>query len=73
MYFSNYLPYAAVLANVLLLWGAAVITATLIKESISLGLAHSFGGLVHYGGKHGGMQETMVLHPQTATGSRKRH
>ena len=50
--------------------------ATLRKESISLALAYSFGGLVHYchGGKHGthsGMvleKELKVLHlgPQTA-------
>ena len=37
--------------------------ATLIKEKISLGLAYSFRGLVHYhcGGKHGGKQEDIVL------------
>jgi hypothetical protein len=37
--------------------------ATLIKENIELGLAYSFGGLVHYhhGGKHGSMQADMVL------------
>ena len=37
--------------------------ATLIKESISLGLAYSFRGLVHYhhGKKYGGMQADMVL------------
>ena len=33
--------------------------ATLIKESISLGLAYSFRGLVHY--HHGSMQADMVL------------
>ena len=37
--------------------------ATLIKESICLGQAHSFRGLVHYhhGKKHGVMQADMVL------------
>ena len=36
---------------------------TLIKESIELGLAHRFIGLVHYhhGRKHGGTQADMVL------------
>ena len=38
-------------------------TATLIKENISLGLAYSSRGLVHYhhGGKHGSVQADMVL------------
>jgi hypothetical protein len=38
-------------------------TATFIKETISLGLSYSFGGLVHYhhGGKHGSTQVGMVL------------
>ena len=38
-------------------------TATLIKENISLGLAYSFRGLVHYhhGRKHGSVQADMVL------------
>jgi len=38
-------------------------TATLIKENISLGLAYSSQGLVHYhhGRKHGGLQTGMVL------------
>ena len=37
--------------------------ATLIKENISLGLAYSFRGLVHYhhGGKRGRIQADMVL------------
>ena len=37
--------------------------ATLIKENISLGLAYSFRGSVHYhhGGKHDSMQADMVL------------
>ena len=37
--------------------------ATLIKENISLELAYSFRGLVHYhhGGKHGSVQADMVL------------
>jgi hypothetical protein len=37
--------------------------ATLIKESISLGLTYSFKGsvLYHHGGKHGSMQADMVL------------
>ena len=52
--------------------------ATLIKESIYLGLAYNFRDMVHYhqGGKHGGMQADMmqreprVLHldPQAAEG-----
>ena len=35
----------------------------LIRESISLELAYSFRGLVHYchGGKHGSVQADMVL------------
>jgi hypothetical protein len=46
-------------------------TATLIKESIALGLAYSFSGLVHYhGGKHGGVQGDMVLHPQPQAAGR---
>jgi hypothetical protein len=37
-------------------------TVTLIKANISLRLAFSFRGLVHYhGGKHGSMQADMVL------------
>jgi hypothetical protein len=38
-------------------------TATLIKASISLGLAYTFGGLVQYlqGRKHGNMHASMVL------------
>jgi hypothetical protein len=36
--------------------------ATLIKENISLGLAYSFRGLVHYHDrKHGSVQAGMVL------------
>jgi hypothetical protein len=37
--------------------------ATLMKENISLGLAYSFRGLVHYhhSGKHGNVQADMVL------------
>lgn len=37
--------------------------ATLIKQSISLGLTYSFRDLVHshHGGKHGGTQADMVL------------
>jgi hypothetical protein len=37
--------------------------ATLLMENISLGLAYSFKGSVHYhhGGKHGGMQADMML------------
>ena len=37
--------------------------STLIKENISLGLAYSFRGLVHYhyGGEHGGTQADTVL------------
>jgi hypothetical protein len=37
--------------------------ATLIKENISLGLAYSFRGSVHYhhGGKHDSMQADTVL------------
>jgi hypothetical protein len=40
-----------------------VAKATLIKKNISLGLACSFRGLVHYhhGGKHGSMKTDMVL------------
>ena len=40
-----------------------MIKATLIKENISLGLAYSFRGSVHYhhGRKHGSMQADMVL------------
>jgi hypothetical protein len=40
-----------------------MIKATLIKENISLGLAYSFRGLVHYdqGGKIGGIQSDLVL------------
>jgi hypothetical protein len=54
--------------------------ATLIKESISLGLAYR--GLVryHYDGKHGSMQADMVLkkylrilHPNWQAAVRKRH
>jgi hypothetical protein len=53
--------------------------ATLTKESISLELAYSFRGLVHYrhGRKHGSMQARMVLeelrvlhHDPKAAGSR---
>ena len=51
----------------------------LTKDNISLGLAYSLRGLVHYhhGGKHGGVQADMVLEkergvlhpdPQTAEG-----
>ena len=37
-------------------------TATLIKENISLELAYSFRGSVHYlQGEHGGVQADMVL------------
>ena len=38
-------------------------TAALIKRNISLGLVHSFSGLVHYchGDKHDSMQADMVL------------
>jgi hypothetical protein len=38
-------------------------TETLIKEIISLGLAYSIRGLVHYhhDGKHGGMQPAMAI------------
>ena len=41
-------------------------TATLLKESISLGLAYSFSGLVHYhrGREHGGTQLDVVLGKQ---------
>jgi hypothetical protein len=37
-------------------------TATLIMANISLGLAYSFGGLIHYhhGRKHGSMLPDMV-------------
>jgi hypothetical protein len=40
-----------------------MIKATLITESIELGLAHSFRGLVRYqhGRKHGGGEADMVL------------
>jgi hypothetical protein len=41
-------------------------TEILIKENISLGLAYSFRGSVHYhhGGKHGSMQADIVLQRQ---------
>jgi hypothetical protein len=37
--------------------------ATLTKENISLELAYSYRGLIHYhhGGKHGRVQAAMVL------------
>ena len=40
-----------------------MIKATLIKENISLGLAYSFRGLVHYhhGEKHDSSEADMVL------------
>jgi hypothetical protein len=39
----------------------------LIKENISLGLAYSFRGLVHYchSKKYGGMQANMVLEKES--------
>ena len=44
-----------------------MIMTTLVKEDISLGLANSFRGLVHYhcGRKHGGIQADMVLEKET--------
>ena len=44
--------------RVLLLWEDNMTKATLLKENISLGLAYSFRGSVHYhhGGMHGGWQ-----------------
>jgi hypothetical protein len=37
--------------------------AALVKESVSLGLAYSFSGLIHYhqGRKHGSVQTETVL------------
>ena len=65
--------------RVLLLWEDNMTKATLLKENISLGLAYSFRGSVHYlhGGKHSSMltdtmleKELRVLHldPQAAKG-----
>lgn len=54
----------------------------LIKESIYLGLAYSFRGLVRYyhGGKHGSIQIHMVLgkklkvlHPDSGSKKREKH
>jgi hypothetical protein len=49
--------------STLLLGRKTTIIATLIKGNISLGLAYSFRGLVHYhhGGEHGGTQADMRL------------
>lgn len=45
-----------------LLWRDILTMAILTKESIQLGLAYSFWGLVHYhpGGKHGGLQTDVL-------------
>lgn len=51
-FLSFYKGTLSVLISVSLLGRDAVTTATLIKEDISLGLAYSFRGLVHY--HHGG-------------------
>lgn len=59
-----------------------MITGTLIKENILLGLAYSFGGLVHYhhGMKHGSTQadtvlekKLRVLHSDPKLAGRERH
>lgn len=38
-----------------------MITTALVKEIISLGLTYRFRDLVHYDGKHGGLQADLVL------------
>ena len=57
-----------------------MVTATLIKQNISLELAYNFKGLVHFhhGGEHGSTQADMVLEKyfesstSESVGSRKR-
>jgi hypothetical protein len=69
-------------ASVLLLWRDTMTMATLIKESILLGLAYSFRGLVHYhhGRKHGSvpagivMKKSLgVLHMESLAEDREKH